>query len=81
MAERAVGRMRSAGLLALWWVSFLAPVVGLLVLWLLPFKLAVTVYAAVATAAVVLQKWLDELRWARRIDEIARRAVNDDYAR
>lgn len=82
MAERAVGRMvSSAGLLALSWASLLAPVVGLVVLWLLPFKPAVTVYAAVATASVVLKTWVDELRRARRIDEIARRAVNDYYAR
>jgi membrane protein implicated in regulation of membrane protease activity len=71
----------SAGLLALWWVSLLAPVVGLAVLWLLPLKPAVTVYVVVATASVVLQKWVDELRRSRRIDEIARRAVNDYYAR
>lgn len=69
------------GLVALWWVSLLAPVVGLVVLWLLPFKPAMTVYVGVATASVVLHKWLDELRWARRIGEIARRAGNDDYAR
>lgn len=48
------GGLARLGLVALWWVSLLAPVVGLVVLWLLPFKPAVTVYVGVATASVVL---------------------------
>lgn len=63
------------------WVGFLAPVAGLLVFWVLPFKAAVTVYAVIAGLAMVLQSLVEEAHTRRLIEEIKRREVHAYYAR
>lgn len=77
------GRMvrRPAWLLVAWWLALLAPMGGAAVFWLLPFKPAVTLYAAIAALAVVLQRLLAEVQRLREIHAIARREVHDYYAR
>lgn len=62
------------------WAAFAAPVLGLLVFWVVPFKPAVTLYALIAGLGVVLPKAVDLVRTSREIEEIARREVYEYYA-
>ena len=64
-----------------WWASLLAPIGGLLVFWWLPFKPAVTVYAAIVAVGMVLRSVVEEARMRREIREIARRQVHEYYTR
>lgn len=64
-----------------WWASLLAPIAGLLVFSWLPFKPAVTVYAAIVGLGMVLHSVVEEARMRREIREIARRLVHDYCAR
>lgn len=58
------------------WAGFVAPVVGFLVFLIVPFKVAVTLYAATATLGMVLARVLDEVQQRRAIEAIARREVH-----
>lgn len=55
------------GLRAGEWAAFLAPVAGLLVFWLLPFKPAVTLYVLIAGLGIVLLKVVELRRLALEI--------------
>lgn len=63
------------------WVSFLAPVAGLGVFWLAPFKPAVTLYALIVGLGMVLLQAVEDARVRREIQEIGRRQVHDCCAR
>ena len=63
------------------WASFLAPVVGLLVFWLVPFKPAVTLYAGIVGLGIVLLKAVESAWLSLEMKEIARRQVHESYAR
>jgi hypothetical protein len=60
-------------------VAFAAPVVGLLVA-LVPFKPAVTLYALVVGLALVLRHALDPVRLALEVQETVRRHVHGHHA-
>lgn len=62
------------------WASFIAPVAGLAAFWLLPFKLAVTLYALAVGLGMALQPVVEEARMRREIREIGRRQVDEYYA-
>lgn len=55
------------------WAAFLAPVVGLLVFWLLPFKSAVTLYVLIAGLGIVFLKVVELRQFSLEIEEIMRR--------
>jgi len=57
-------------------VSFVAPVFGLLVFALVPFKPAVTLYAVIIGLAVVLSKALEPARLSAEITETVRRYLH-----
>lgn len=61
-------------------VAFAAPVVGLLVFALVPFKSAVTLYALVVGLALVLRHALDPVRLAFEVQETVRRHVHGHHA-
>jgi hypothetical protein len=75
------GALFSLGLQVGRWVFFLAPVLGLLVFWLFPFKSAVTLYVAIVGLGIVLLKVVELQRLSFEIDEIVRRKLNEYYAR
>ena len=72
--------IRLFGLVAGRWVAFVAPVVGLGVFWLLPFKPAVTVYAIVVALGMAFGSVIEEARMRHEIKAIARRQVHEYHA-
>lgn len=69
------------GLRAGQWAPFLAPVLGLLVFWLLPFKPAVTVYVLIVGLGIVLLKVVELNRLSFEINEFLRRTLHGNHAR
>jgi hypothetical protein len=61
------------------WAAFLAPVLGLLVFWLVAFKPAVMLYALMVGLGMVLLKVVELRRLSFEIQDIARRKVHDYY--
>lgn len=62
------------------WVAFLAPVLGLLVFRLFPFKPAVTLYVVIVGLGIVLLKVIELTRLSCESEEIVRRKVHEDYS-
>jgi hypothetical protein len=53
--------------------SYLSPVLGLAVFWLLPLKPAATIYVVITGLAYALLKWIELERLSAHLDEILRR--------
>jgi hypothetical protein len=73
------GPLVHAGLQAGQWACFLAPILGLPVFWLVPFKPAATLYVLIVGLTMVVQKVVELRRRSFEIEEIARRHLHGNH--